>query len=555
MRILSFSIAHDSSVCSINNGNIEFFCKEERLSRVKRDMHPFKSLELYKSLNFGKIDHILYNVPSDDNHDFEFLYKNYIRKMFDVNLENFSKLNHHKCHASLAFYNSGFDEALVIVVDRNGSIFFVNDRGVANESESVYVCSYPNNFQPLYKSFWLNENYFEKKSEIKKIIENYYPTVDIQLHQSHGIVKVYEAVTTLINQHPLENGKTMGLSAYCNSDKHDPLFFNGNVISDYFSSIDTKHLKKSSIFFGLEDRIVSDVNHYNFQFYANKAGQVQHETQNAVLNLIKKYTEKTKIKNICIVGGYGLNIIANSFYIKNFPDTNFYFEPVADDTGISIGAALLKYRTVTQTKTKKLINNNFYHYYDNTEPLDLLDVVAEKADIDHLVKLLANQKSIAIFESNPEAGPRALGHRSILYDSRNINSKEIVNNIKKREWYRPFAGVILEQYLSKYFLPLVDRSEYMTLNFTAKKETVNYVPGIIHADGTSRIQTVNQGFMFNLLTEFFKHTGCPILLNTSFNLAGEPLVQTKQDAVTTLKNSSLDYVYFVDEQILIKKVN
>jgi carbamoyltransferase len=555
MRILSFSTAHDSAVCSLVDGELEFFCKEERLSRIKRDMHPFKSLELYKSLNLGKIDHILYNIPSNNQHKYEFLYKNYIEKIFNKSLENYSNLNHHRCHASLAFYNSGFEEALVIVVDRNGSLFFINNDSVASESESIFLCSYPNNFEPLYKSFWLDDSYLGKKSEINTIIKKYYPTVDIRIHQSHGIVKVYEAATTLINQHPLENGKTMGLSAYGNVSGHESLFVNDTVISDRFSSVDTEHFKKASCFFGLEDRIASSVNEYNFQFYANKADQVQQETQAAVLNLIKKYTEKTKVNNVCVVGGYGLNILANSYYINNLPDINFYFEPVSDDTGIPIGAAMLKYRTESQNKQVNPIKNNFYHYYNNKEILNAAGMISKKSNIDDIVKLLIDQKSVAIFDGAPEAGPRALGHRSILFDARNPNSKDIVNKIKKREWYRPFAGVILEEQLGNHFVPLTDSSKYMTINFTANKETVSYVPGIIHADETSRMQTVNEGFLFNLLTEYFTQTGCPMLLNTSFNLAGQPLVQTKQDAIDTLKNSSLDYVYFVDESLLVKREN
>jgi predicted NodU family carbamoyl transferase len=139
MRILAFNVTHDSSVCSLNNGKVEFFCKEERLSRKKRDKHPFKSLELYHSLNFGKIDHILYLTPSNNEYLGEIVYKEYINKKFNLDLENYSSLLHHKCHAALAFYHSNFKESLVFVIDRNGSIVFINDVEVCRESESVYV--------------------------------------------------------------------------------------------------------------------------------------------------------------------------------------------------------------------------------------------------------------------------------------------------------------------------------------------------------------------------------------------------------------------------------
>ena len=149
MRVLAFNTAHDSSVCSINDGKIEFFCKEERLTGIKRDKNPFKSLELYSSLNFGKIDHILYHTPSNDEISTEFFYRTYISKKFGVEMENYSSLKHHDCHAALAYYNSGFDKALTIVVDRNGSMFFVNGTPMARESESVYVCD--KNIKPIFK--------------------------------------------------------------------------------------------------------------------------------------------------------------------------------------------------------------------------------------------------------------------------------------------------------------------------------------------------------------------------------------------------------------------
>ena len=139
MRILAFNISHDSSVCVINDGEIEFFCKEERLSRVKRDKHPFKSLEKYRLLNLGPIDHILYLTPTNNETDIELMYKIYCEKTFGVTPENFSSLQHHLCHAALAFYNSGFDRSLVFVIDRNGSVFFIDGQTAAREAESVFL--------------------------------------------------------------------------------------------------------------------------------------------------------------------------------------------------------------------------------------------------------------------------------------------------------------------------------------------------------------------------------------------------------------------------------
>lgn len=543
MRILAFNDSHDSSVCVLNNGEIEFFCKEERLSRIKRDKNPFKSLDLYKSLNYGKVDHVLYSVPTNTEDASEFIYGQYFKKLFNVDVENFSALLHHNCHASLAYHNSGFKKALVFVIDRNGSVFYVNRLPSARESESVFLFDENQKSKPIYKSFQLLDGI--GKYIVQKELKKYYHDCDIVANSFMGIVKVYEAATTLIGQDVLENGKTMGLSSY-GKNIDEPLFYQ-NVPLDYKF---TENNNSEVIFNDLESKINNFITEENYQFYANKAKQVQIQTQEVVLNLIQKYVESTGITNVCVVGGYGLNVVANNHYIKNLPKVNFYFEPLADDTGITIGATMLKYSMLT-SKPIQPVKNNFYHYYDNTEKLD----VGCSSSIDEVCELLIGQKSVAIFQGNPEAGPRALGHRSILFDPRNKNGKEIVNKIKKREWYRPFAGIILESKFEEYFETLgIKNSLYMTINFDGKIGTKEYVPSIMHVDNSCRIQTVSEGFIFDLLTNFYEKTGCPMLLNTSFNLAGEALVQTKADALHTFYNSELDCIYFVDDNILLDNI-
>ena len=211
MRILAFNIAHDSAVCSLLNGKIEFFCKEERLTRKKRDRHPFKSIELYESLNLGKIDHILYLTPSNCEPHIEAVWRQYITKKFNIEMENYSSLLHHKCHASLAYYNSKFTEALVFVIDRNGSMFFINKEAVARESESVFIAN-KKEIKSISKNFWLELNKETDKINILNQLKEYYPDCNITSHNSLGITRVYEAATTLIGQNALENGKTMGLA-------------------------------------------------------------------------------------------------------------------------------------------------------------------------------------------------------------------------------------------------------------------------------------------------------------------------------------------------------
>jgi carbamoyltransferase len=340
----------------------------------------------------------------------------------------------------------------------------------------------------------------------------------------------------------------MGLSAYGENLDYCSFFNNGYAIGEYFSHLNNGD--ESPCFYG-DEHLITDVTEENYRYYANRAKHVQQETQKEALRLIKKYTNLTGIKNVCIVGGYGLNIVANNFYIKNCPNLNFYFEPVADDTGISIGACILKNKEINKDSSVDFFDNKFYHYYNWDEETKLN---GRTSNIGELCDLLIQQKSVALFDGNPEAGPRALGHRSILFDPRNLDAKKLVNKIKNREWYRPFAGIILESEFQNYFDTLgIKSSEFMTINFDCLPKTKDTVPGIVHVDNTCRIQTVSKGFLFDLLTTFYKKTGCPMLLNTSFNLAGEPLVQTKQEALDTLNNSKLDFVYFVNDQVLVGK--
>jgi carbamoyltransferase len=382
--------------------------------------------------------------------------------------------------------------------------------------------------------------------------------MDWQIKSAYSIVKVYEAATTLIGEHPLENGKTMGLAAYGLQDHYEPLFINQIPIDAYFHHDTSRTLPRSApvVFSDPYLEQAYGVPKENYQIYAEKAKQVQTETQRTVLNLIRRYVEKYKITNVCITGGYGLNVVANSFYKEHLPECNFYFEPLADDSGNSIGAAMSYYRENTKDNKIYTLNDTFYHYYDDNEKIEIVEGLEKiPCSIDDVVNLLSEEKAIGLFQGSPEAGPRALGHRSILFDPRAIDAKDKINQIKNREWYRPFAGMILKEELPNYFEPIFDESPNMTVNFKAKDNCKSVMPGVLHVDNTSRMQTVDSGLLKSLLLKFQDKTGCPSLLNTSMNLAGEPLVQTKKEALHMLLSSNLYGIWFPEENVLVKKLN
>lgn len=176
---------------------------------------------------------------------------------------------------------------------------------------------------------------------------------------------------------------------------------------------------------------------------------------------------------------------------------------------------------------------------------------------DDVVELILDKKIGAIHQGRSEVGPRALGNRSILFDPRIPNGKDIVNTVKKRESFRPFAGSVLEEHAGRWFDMIgLKSSPYMTFNLRVKENMQDYIPAITHVDGTCRIQTVNKEENFhyyNLIKTFYINTKVPILLNTSFNLAGDPIVETVKQAMTSLEKSDLYYIYFPDVDMLVVK--
>lgn len=552
MKILSVSLAHDSGACLYDNGEIKYFFKEERLSRKKRDTLPILSVNKILQLTNEKIDIVVFcPVTGGASSGIDIILK--ILEKNGQNTENIEIIslenNHHLQHASLAFYNSGFYEANIIVVDRNGSDIFNG----ARESETIYHASYPDNFKALYKSFWIHDACAQEKADEWSRNNK----VEIDINSLFGIVKVYEAATTLIGQDALENGKTMGLSAYGDKKKqYKSLFIDQtNIPNDfYFSHMKHTSGKYQTIFRNHHHIVKNSFSENNYSVYADLAWQVQKQTQDAIKYLIEKSLEKKDTKNIILTGGYALNVVSNQFLIKSFPDKNFYFEPLADDSGNCIGGAMLTYREKTRDLSVNKIKNTFFH----GEKYSLENIGGKKCTSLEIANIIVNNKSVGIYNGLSEAGPRSLGNRSILYNAMNQNAKSLVNIIKKREWYRPFALSVIEEDAAIYFDMLgLKESKFMTISFDAFEETKKLFPGVVHVDGTCRIQTVNEsdGILFEILSQIKNITGHGVVLNTSFNLAGEPLVETPQDAINVMYNSALDAVWFAEVEKIVTKNN
>lgn len=503
MKILSIPLlAHDTSICILEDGEIISYKMEERFSRKKHD------------LNF---DNILYNLK-DDNFDkiiiTQHFLENYTYSLEKVKekIQNFSykeliieEEKHHLYHAYSGFYNSGFENALCFSVDASGAILSNGEI----EIESVYHLSKNQKEKQLYQR--------TREFRTIKVNNSFWQFISSIDENNLSVGEKFCKYSELFGYNAIDGaGKIMGLAQYKNNKEKLQYPYN------------TKEWKQR----------VDDS--YN----------LQQETQNHILNLIQKYTKETGVKNVVISGGYGLNCVANYHYLKQLNDINLYIDPICFDAGISIGATY--YHSTDKSKIKPL--QNVYIGY-NEETYDLTGLETKKVSYNDIVNLILNQNIVALFQGKSEAGQRALGNRSLLFDPRVSDGKDIVNQIKRRENFRPFAGTILQEEAHKWFNMLsLKESPYMQYAMDAYENAIKQVPAIIHADNTCRIQTItqeqNQHF-YNLISCFFEKTGVPMLMNTSFNLGGEPLVETFKHAIHTLKNSQIEYLYLPEIETLV----
>ena len=408
MRVLGVSPFHDSSVSIVEDGRVVYFSKEERLSGVKRDKHPYRCLDYASSLE--SVDHAVISSPDycdDSNNKLE----EYIKENFGCPVSRMCH-EHHLSHASLAFYNSGFEESLLFVIDRNGS-----NHNCMREAETVFIAGYPHEFKPVYKSFWLkNIGQEHDVDNHKKLVElkGRYPDCKIVADSTMNITKVYETATSLIGQNILENGKTMGLAAYGKDSEFEPLFVGGVPNTNLFLHyVGGESAYKDYIFYQ-----VDNVSEYNYSLHSDYAYPVQKQTQSVVLNLVKDMVQQHGIHNVCMTGGYALNVVTNEYLVKNLPYVNFYFEPLADDSGNSIGSAMLVYREKSNSSNIHKLKDTFFNHTK-----DVVPDIGDKVTTGEIASLISQQKIVAVYNGQAEAGPRALGNRSILFDARNPDAK------------------------------------------------------------------------------------------------------------------------------------
>lgn len=562
--IAGISRGHNASVCLLKDGEIIFSIEEERLSRRKYDGGPYAAfMEILKYTN--KVDYIVIAHTQVDTNSVEFsgddIFSGLARKFGLV--ENPNQIihtydQHHMMHASIAFYRSGFKEAAAVVVDGAGTFIQgnVSDKQTTLwEVESCYKCSYPANFDEVYKHICTTEPTIALKNDVALIDD------------TAGIVKAYEAVSEYCGFSSIEAGKTMGLSPYGKPNDEIPDIISKGmkkwsitnrelVIPNYPNGAFINYDLYESLSQNSEKELSLNQNRRDLAY------KVQQDTQQAVLDLIIQSAGKANTKNVVLSGGYGLNCVANYWYLDKLKPhgINLFVEPISNDAGTALGAALWKYYDSTKSTIVRKRDDNLYLGIDREIELPD-DCNAINVEYKDIVKLLREKNIVAMFQGKSEAGPRALGNRSLLFDPTFEDGKDFVNKIKRREYFRPFAASVLESKANEWFdLKGLESSPNMMYAVDCLKEKQEIIPSVVHIDGTCRIQTVNSKqnkHYYNLIEEFYKETNIPLLFNTSFNLGGEPLVETLNDAINTLKKSDIEYLYLptIKKLLNIKKEN
>ena len=598
--IAGISRGHNSCVCLLKNGEVVFAIEEERLSRRKYDGAPLASMN--KILEYtNKLDYVVLvhtqstRVGGVLEFTGENVYEGWFRKMKLIDdgsawsqgdhpqiIEISDR--HHKMHAACAFYRSGFEDAVALIADGAGSQLPYEDavRGQTSvwEYETIMECNYPAVFKTKYKHV----------GSADVIHPRYDPEVDgefigepgnkisILNDDRGGITKVYEAVTQYLGWQPIEAGKTMGLFPYGIERKDLPEFFDkwAPMPGSFNRNMFTPNTPNAAfVNVGLyeefsptqEEMEGAKGDATRLTIGRDLAYKCQKETQAEMIKLIENAVEMSGRTNVVISGGYALNCVANYEYLEAFKDKgiNIYVEPVSSDAGTAIGGALFQHHALTNDSEVKDYGKTLYlgpEYNitkDQVESLLPEEGVMVDANDEEVVDLMTQKNIVCIWQGRSENGPRALGNRSILFDPSFKDGKDYVNNIKKREYFRPFAGTILAEDVHEWFdLRGMEDSPHMMYAVNCQEGVAEKIPSIIHIDGTCRIQTVSKEenpIYHRLISKFKEKTGLPIVFNTSFNLGGEPLVETIEDAIRTLSESDLEYLYVPELKVMINIPN
>lgn len=556
---LGINIGHDQGAAIVKDGKLLGAISQERIDRIKHSASirpPFDAIDAllrYTQIEITDIDCVGFSSTAVHINDLQAYVCDALKEYYSLSNIKILSVPHHQAHAESAYFTSNFSEAIVLIADGGGEMI-----GMEEEAESIFYC---HNAKVELTEQRLQSNYFHALYRPHNYLYSFMNKQ--QLHEQISLGKKYEQISNLLGFGKNGAGKTMGLSAYGTnlintipSPVGSPLSFElefQHIIMEYHNLYE----QSGENFFSFMEAHKADI-----------AKSLQDYTESQILEIIKYIILKYKINQICLAGGVFLNCPINHKIIEKFPQVSIHICPAAGDDGQAIGAAFYSYRHIASDLTPSAsvlpylgfsytneqieqalqVRNIPFHCYGDDE---IATIIAEK---------IWKNEIIGFFHGRSEIGPRALCHRSILANPTKADMKDYINaKVKHRENFRPFAPVVAAEKQFTYF-SLLQESPYMLLAAQVKKEYVSKLPAITHVDGSARVQAVSHkddAFVHRILIKFEQLSGFPILLNTSFNDYGEPIVETPEDAIRTFLTTEIDtlvmenYIIFKEDLRLL----
>jgi carbamoyltransferase len=592
-RILGVSsFFHDAAAALLVDGELVAAGEEERFTRIKHDYSfPVNAINyclevgevtgadldyvVFFEKPFVKFDRIIRTVLQSAPLSYKLWVqsmrtwlidklwvKSRIAKELGIDTKKILFSEHHLSHAASSYFTSPFDDAAILTIDGVGEWATTSiGIGKGNHIELIEQLHFPHSIGLLYSAFtaWLG---FE-------INEGEYKVMGMA---PYGQPKYVDEVRQVVLQN--DDG----------SFWMDPSFF-----SYHFSTTRSYTAKFVKLFGEPRDpdrpfvtetsgyasyyepapADMSELYEYN-QHYADVAASIQLVTEQLVLGLANRAYELAKVPNLCMAGGVALNSVANGRILRETPFENLHIQPAAGDAGGALGAALYAWHASDDTAKPRWVMKHAY-WGSSYTPEEIASAIQDAGlepvyveDDDALIArtadLLIDGRVVGWFQGAAEFGPRALGNRSILADPRKAETKDLVNTkIKFREPFRPFAPSVLAERASEYF-EIDDAEEvlparFMLLVTKVKEDKQDLIPAVSHL-GTARLQTVHREVnprYYDLIARFAEKTGVPMVLNTSFNVRGEPIVNSPQDALNTFAKSGIDVLvmgnYIIDKSV------
>ena len=541
MKIAGFHSGHDSSYSIIENGIPKVHIELERYTRRKNATENSMDAFIEKDPDFSNFTHLTTHRGGGMQLNNYMDSYNKLEKIAEDRGGISYITGHHQGHAANAFFTSNFNEALIVTID-GGGLDYTDGR----PHHKSHIDREANGSFKTCTTIWIGK---ENKIEPVDFISSTY--VNIGFYWANVTSKIFGLGTWRSPQGD-QAGTVMGMAALGNPNKYKEYFKNIHDLTTHINwgPTDYEFLKKEA-----------DSNEQNC---FDIAASLQQETEILIRNILKKYIDKYNPKNLCMSGGVSLNCIAMGKIFDWFPGINVFCDPVPYDGGLSLGSSRYLWHHVLNNP--RIYNNTqnqtpyLGYLYSTKDILNCIEffkdkIYIEKASDDFVVDALINKKIVSVFGGKSESGRRALGNRSIIADPRYIETKDIVNKkIKHRQWFRPFAPSILREDVNKWFKYDID-SPYMSFAIPFNEDKKHLVPAVVHFDGTARLQTVTEEsnkWYYNFIKKFKNKTGVPIILNTSFN-DREPIVETPYHAINCFLNTNIDYLYFTDINLLLKK--